>query len=198
MSILKAEASEVAFDLNRKIEPIRMLLAYVGAFIAMVLAVVAIVWVVQPASRVQLRDTPAARESIPVVDNALISDGREGRPLSLVAGFPMFPLPGDGVLTRWNDAPVVSQAVPVQSLARNGFWMGIDQVQRVYVNIPNSAVDHGAVPLGNLQIGQLVNVTGRMQALPDNLLPFGLDMATQSKLETAGRWLVANDVRVVR
>lgn len=173
-----------------------MMLAYMGALFAVVVAIATVSWVVKPGEdSTPASGEPATNTGIPVVDVALTSDGRAGRPLALVSGAPMFPLPGGGVLTGWRDVPVVAQDVPVQSLAKNGFWMGSDEVQRVFVTIPNSAVERGSLALDKLQIGQQVNVTGRMQQLPENVFALGLDDATEVRLKSADGWLVANNVR---
>jgi hypothetical protein len=187
------------FDFDRAANPRRLALAYIGAAIAVIASVVAIVHVVaQPSSTsaTSQNTTNAARAPASAGANlATVSNGYNGAPLVLVSGNPMFPLPGGDVLTSWDKAPVVAQGIPVQQITSAGFWAGNDETQRVFVSVPPSAIENGALSLDKLSVGELVNLSGYMAKLPDNFSYMSLDPGTISQATQQGEWVAANDLR---
>lgn len=179
-----------------QVNPQRLTIALGGAVVAVVLAVVVMGVALSDAPAAS--DDPAPASLQPAFDATAISNGRNGAPLVLVSGEAMFPLPGGGRYTSWLNSPVVAQDVPVQSVTARGFWMGSNETQRVFVVIPPVAVEKGSLDLAQLQVGSLVNVSGYVRELPDNLRPFALDESARSQLERAQVLLEANSVRLPR
>lgn len=140
----------------------------------------------------------ASRSAAPAGSGVVpVSNGRDDAPFALVSGRPMFPLSGSGVFASWQPgSPVEAHDVPVQSLTPSGFWMGFDEFQRVFVTIPNSAVENGSLSLAQLQPGQMVNVSGRVGELPDNVGSLDLEDPALRQLTRQGKLVEANNVRL--
>lgn len=144
------------------------------------------------------RETPpaASRSAAPIPPALQVSNGKNGAPLALIAGNPMFPLSSGGELFSWRvDAPVEAHGVQVQEIATTGFWVGRDANQRVFVTIPKSAIEKNSLEVGDLVAGQLVNVSGRVATPPDNIGSLALPPEARAKLASQDKLIVANNVR---
>lgn len=125
------------------------------------------------------------------------SNGRNGAPLVLVAGKPLFPLSTGGVFASTYEAPIEAQSVRVQAIAGSrGIWVGQSPEQRVYVEIPGSAVDNGSLAADTLRIGEVVNLSGRVKPPPQDLAALGVvDASEVEQLTEQGGLIYANSVR---
>jgi hypothetical protein len=125
------------------------------------------------------------------------SDGRNGAPLALVNGNPMFPLPGSGEISGWIGNPVEAHGLTVVGVEELGFWLGLPDrdEQRIYVRAPDEPSAGPALAFDELEVGQLVNVSGRVAPLPENLGALGLSAQDRESLANASALLDANSVR---
>jgi hypothetical protein len=112
----------------------------------------------------------------------------------LAGGDPLLPLPPAG-LGPYQGREVVGTAVPVLSVVANeGFWVGRDQIDRLYVVIgtgPESPPD--------VEAGQLVSFTGRLETVPSELpAPFALSAAEGAdRLAELGYYVAVPAVEIV-
>ena len=90
-----------------------------------------------------------------------------------------------------------AQGVKVEQISSDqGFWIGENDQQRVFVHVSGDAVGKGALAPAALQEGQLVNVSGRFQTIPDDVTTLGLtDVNDLTQLVAQSELIEANSVR---
>ncbi len=125
-----------------------------------------------------------------------ISDGRNGRAFALVGGKPLFPLPPSSLNGFLND-PVEMQDVRVLSIVDNsGFWIGEDDVQRVFIAMTGEAYSNGSLTPAGLTPGQTVNLSGYLKPLPGNPDAIGVrNVDDVAQLTQQGARVEVNSVR---
>lgn len=149
-----------------------------------------------PGDDAENSSTPSVEIGDPLVIMAP-SNGHAGAALVLVAGRPLFPLAPDESLSSRTDAPFEAQGVKVQAIAQeHGIWVGESEQQRVFVEVPRSVVDGGSMAPEAMRVGELVNISGRVQPLPPDLGRIGIaDPLDVARLDLQDGIIRANSVR---
>lgn len=133
---------------------------------------------------------PAALSAVTTDEGS--SDGREGRPLVLVSGRPVFPLVQGQTLPGEEKSPVMVQGAPVQSIVPGvGFWLGASPDQRFFVQASGETVD-----LDALKPGERLLVTGETANTPSDVVLWHLTDEDANRLTEQERIVVANNVRL--
>ncbi len=149
-----------------------------------------------------VRDTAQTRQSVvdqpsiaDVVSQSLRSDGRNGAPLALAAGRPLFPLAKGEPIVVDEKAPFLAQGLQVQStVGGSGAWLGVSGEQRVFVQMPDSLRNSGSLTADELHSGDTVSVTGAFDTLPFDLNAIGITGGNAELLQSQERLIVANSV----
>lgn len=126
------------------------------------------------------------------------SDGRNGTALALIAGKPLFPLifPQSQALMPYANGPIEMQGVKIESVATGGFWVGESIDQRVFVSVPSGVSDNEITGPVNVRPRERVNLSGRVQELPEDIATLGIsDPISLTQLQAQSRMIVANSVR---
>lgn len=128
------------------------------------------------------------------------SDGRNGNPLVLVAGRPLFPLPAGSPIVAPGGQPFEAQGVRVLSLVPGrGAWVGTSVQQRVFVSLPDDVTLPFSLRLADLAAGEQVNVSGRVADVAvDPVRDMGMAPADAALLQSQGKLVAADGVRAAK
>jgi len=162
-----------------------------------------VVFLVALGARITESSSPArdvtdaqGQQTAPIVQANALSDGRNGAPLALAGGRPLFPLP-PRALDGFANAAVEMHGVQVVFLAGEGVWVGEPGGQMVFV-VPDSAASGSGSDafMRTLQPRQPLNVSGRILPLPPTGAMFGLTALTsQDVLAGHNHYVSANSLR---
>lgn len=195
-SVLQTKATAVRGHIVRN----RRLFLIAGAAVAGGAVVVAIVvnLLSNPSTP---KPQPVAITATPDIGDPLVimrpSNGENGTPLVLAAGKPLFPLPGSGQLSFDQNAPVEAQDVMVEQITSDeGFWIGDNDAQRVFVHVAPEVVAGGSIAPNTLQQSQLINVSGRMEPVPTDAASLGVHDLELTQLTNQSEMIEANSVRL--
>ena len=93
----------------------------------------------------------------------------------VAGGRALLPLPGAGLASLAGQAAEGKSAVVQSVVADEGFWVGDDTTNRIFVFLTDEAkAAEGESPF-QVKAGQRVDFTGTIKPIPDDLPPFGLE-----------------------
>lgn len=114
--------------------------------------------------------TPAAAPAPAGGESSVVAGGRA-----------LLPLPGAGLASLAGQSAEGKGAVVQSVVADEGFWVGTDTTNRIFVFLADEAkAAEGESPF-QVKAGQRVDFSGTIKPIPDDLPPFGLEPAEGSE-----------------
>lgn len=168
--------------------------ARAGAVVLIALVALAVGVAASSSSNEEAVRLPLPADQLGSASSWPVSDGRNGAPLMLAGGRPLFPLGPSGSLSGVAGAAFEGHGVTIGAQEGSGVWLtSADSLQRVYAVIPDEVVSRSGMRAEAFVAGSRVNLSGRMAA-EDGL---GLGLAVESALTVNGQGQViaVNSVR---